>query len=801
MSFKCPNCKSENPDDTFYCGRCATPLKHEDKLSITKTLITPSQMMQMGRTVAGRYQIIEELGRGGMGVVYKADDTKLKRTVALKFLPSELTHIPDIKDRFMREAQAAAALDHPNICTVYEFYEAEEKSFISMAYVEGQSLKKKIESGPLELDEALRIASQVAEGLHKAHKKGVVHRDIKSANIMVTEENQAKIMDFGLAKMIGGNLITKEASTMGTVAYMSPEQARGQAVDNRTDIWSFGIVLYEILTGQLPFKGEHEQSIIFSILHDKPEKMSCLRIGISSELEQVVDTALAKNPEERYQHIDEMLEDLKSIAEGLLPLKAGEGPGKRELSRDNRTLLYAGIDSIAVLPMDNLSGDPGQEYFSDGITDALISELAKISALRVISRQSVMQYKGSIKPMPEIAKELNVKAIVEASVLTAGSKVRINAKLVQAPTDQTFWAQSYERELTDILVLQSEVAQTLAREIKVELTPEEKSRLSSAHVVDVEAHKAYLKGRYFLNKLTPEDINKSIEYFQLAIKMDPDYAPPHAGLSDACFHLVDWVIPPDKTSAIDDARTKSRDAARKAIELDEMLSEAHSSMATTQAFFEWDWAGAEASFKRAIELNPGDALAHIHYSQFLSLIGKHNTALREARRAEELIPLSPLACYFVGQAYYLARQYGQAIQQLEKALEFDPFFIPALNLYGFVYFIKKQHKEAIAVWGKMHGLTGRKELTKFFAELDFKEALQKWLELSETPNAAFCLKPSTFGLVHMMLENKDEAFDWLEKAYAERDTYLVFSKMEPAYDFIRSDPRFQDLIRRMNFPD
>jgi serine/threonine protein kinase len=318
MTMQCPKCHADNPDDSIYCGKCATPLKSAEEISITKTLVAPAESLQKGSIVGGRYKIIEELGRGGMGVVYKAEDTKLKRAVALKFLPPELTHISEVRDRFMREAQAAAALDHPNICTVHEVDEAEEKTFISMAYVEGQSLKKKIESGPIELDEALRIARQVAEGLEEAHKKGVIHRDIKGANIMVTEKGQAKIMDFGLARMAGGTLVTKAGTTMGTIAYMSPEQARGEEVDHRADIWSFGVVLYEMLSGQLPFKGENDQAVVYSILKEKPKPITDLKASIPMSLEQVVSKALEKNPDKRYQHMEELLDDLRSISEGIV---------------------------------------------------------------------------------------------------------------------------------------------------------------------------------------------------------------------------------------------------------------------------------------------------------------------------------------------------------------------------------------------------------------------------------------------------------------------------------------------------
>jgi len=428
MGKECPKCQFNNPDDTVYCGKCAAPLKSPEEISPTKTLVTPTQELIGGTTFAGRYQIIQELGRGGMGVVYKAQDTKLKRTVALKFLPPELTHISEVKDRFIREAQAAAALDHPNICTVYEFDEAEEKTFISMAYVEGQSLKKKIESGPFELDEALRIATQAAEGLQEAHKKGVVHRDIKSANIMVDERGQAKIMDFGLAKVTGTTLVTKEGMTMGTIAYMSPEQARGEKVNHRTDIWSFGVVLYEMFGGQLPFMGEHDQAVVYSILNKKPKPITELRSEIPVSIGQVVDKALEKNPDKRYQQIDELLDDLKSISAGIVPEEIKARLRKEKLRKRKRAILYAGavglviviavlaltlftgraeaIDSIAVLPLENLTGDTEKEFFVDVATEELIGQLGQISGLRrVISRTTVMKYKETDKTLSEIARE------------------------------------------------------------------------------------------------------------------------------------------------------------------------------------------------------------------------------------------------------------------------------------------------------------------------------------------------------------------------------------------------------------
>jgi len=532
VAKKCPKCQTENPETAKFCSECATPFPSEEEISVsqTKTFLTPTKDPIKGTTFAGRYQLIEELGRGGMGVVYKAEDTKLKRTVALKFLPPELTHIADVKDRFMREAQAAAALDHPNICTVYEFDEAEEKTFISMAYVEGKSLRKSLESGPLELDEALRIATQVAEGLQIAHKKGIIHRDIKSANIMVTEDNQAKIMDFGLARMTGGTLITQEGTAMGTIAYMSPEQAQGEEVDHRTDIWSFGVVLYELFTGQLPFKGEQDQAVVYSILNRKPKPLAELRSEIPVSIGQVVDKALEKNPDERYQQIDELLDDLKSISAGIVPEEIKARLRKAKLRRRKRTILYASaaglviamvvialnlfmggrveaIESIAVLPFENLTGDAGKEYFVDGATDEVINQLCKIGAWNVISRTSVMHYKGVDKTLTEIARELNVDAVVEGTVYQTGENVRIGVKLIDVlPEEQNLWADTYERPMIDVRIMYNEIAGTIADKTQVNLSAEEMYRLTSASQVNPESYDAWLKGRNHLNKTTPEGV-------------------------------------------------------------------------------------------------------------------------------------------------------------------------------------------------------------------------------------------------------------------------------------------------------
>lgn len=821
--MKCPKCHFDNPDTTRFCGECGTQLRPVEKISVshTKTIQTPMKGLAKGSTLAGRYEITEELGRGGMGVVYKAKDTKLKRTVALKFLPPELTHISEVKERFMREAQAAAALDHPNICTVYEFDETEEKTFISMAYIEGQSLRKRIESGLLNLDEAINIAIQTAEGLQEAHKKGVVHRDIKSANIMVDKRGQAKIMDFGLARVTGGTLVTKEGTTMGTIAYMSPEQARSEKVDHRTDIWSLGVVLYEMISGQLPFKGEHDQAVMYSILNEELEPITNLRSEIPMSIEQVVGKALEKNPDERYQHTEELLDDLKAILEGIEPEGIRARLRKAKLLRRKKAFLYAGIagfvvimtvialslftgraeaiDSIAVLPLENLSGDPDQEYFSDGITDALINELAKIRALRVISRTSVMQYKEVRKSLSEIARELNVDAVVEASVLTVGGRVQIRAQLIQAPTEQNLWAQSYERKMSDILFLQSEMAQTIAREIKVKLTPQEETRLASARPVNPEAYEAYLKGMFYLNKFTLEGFEKGLAYLQQAVEKDPADALPYAGLalgtSIAGHGLGFGLVPPRE------AFPPAKAAALKALELDEMLAEAHAALALVKLYYEWDWAGVEQAFRRALELNPNIPEAHRHYAWYLVLIGRLDEAIAEMKQAQQVDPLTPIYTAELGWLYWIAERYEEAIDEARKSLELNPDFPVGLYVLGGTYAEQGMYEEAIAAhqkagavnpawkWGlgRTYALAGRRdEARKILAELVEEARPSDTMPLAR---------------IYIILGEKDEALRWLEAAYEYRHGWIPWISRAPRPELLRDDPRFKDLLRRMNLPE
>jgi serine/threonine-protein kinase len=757
-----------------------------------------------------------------MGVVYKAEDTKLKRTVALKFLPPELTHIPDVKDRFMREAQAAAALDHPNICTVYEFDEAEKKTFISMAYVEGQSLRRKLESGPLELDEALRIATQAAQGLQIAHKKGVVHRDIKSANIMVTEDNQAKIMDFGLARMTGSTLITQEGMTMGTIAYMSPEQAQGEEVDHRTDIWSLGVVMYEMFGGQLPFMGEQDQAVVYSILNKKPKPLAELRSEIPVSIGQVIDKALEKNPDERYQQIDELLDDLKSISAGIVPEEIKVRLRKSKLRRRKRGILYTvaaglvvamvaialnlfmggrveAIQSIAVLPFDNLTGDSGQEYFVDGATDEVINQLAKIQAWRVISRTSSMHFKGVDKPLAEIARELNVDAVVEGTVYQTGESVRIGIKLIDVfPEEQNLWADTYNRPMTDVLIMYSEIASTIADKTQVNLTAEEMTRLTSASQVNPESYDNYLKGVPYLDKLTPEGFKIALQYFQLALEIDPNNALAHVGVANVWGSRYQMRIAPRQ-----EAMPLITTPIEKALEIDNTLAEAHWTLAGHRCWREWDWEGAEKEFQQALRLNPNLADAHRGYSHFLCHMGRIEEALPHIERALELDPLNSKHHGFYGVVLFYHRRFDDAMGAFRTALDLEPYNWVALGGMCWILYFKEKHDEALAIYRKLYSYDA--ELTKAL-EGGFEKAGHKgaYLALADLM-AEWYGKPgkSVYAMDisdnYFIAGNYDLAMDWLEKAYEEHDPILPYLGV-PYFDPLRSNPRFQDLLRKMNLP-
>ena len=765
----------------------------------------------IGQTIS-HYKILDKLGEGGMGVVYKAQDLKLDRLVALKFLPPHLAADEDDKKRFIHEGKAASSLDHPNICNVHEVDETPNgQLFIAMAIYDGASLSKKIEKSPLKIEEALDIATQVAEGLQAAHEKGITHRDIKSSNVIVTEKGRAIIMDFGLARSAGATQLTKTGSTLGTVPYMSPEQARGEKVDHRSDIWSLGAVIYEMVTGQLPFRSQYNEAIIYSILNESPQPITALRSGVPMELERIVKKCLEKNPADRYQHAEELIVDLRKVKG-----QAGKDvfAFKPNLLVRSKSFIYGGavivlgllvllalpllkgkeesIHSIAVLPLENFSRDPEQEYFADGMTEALITDLAKISALRVISRTSVMHFKATQKTAPEIAKELNVDAIVVGSVQRVGDRVRITAQLLHAPTDRHLWAESYERNLTDVLALQSEVALAIAKEIRAKVTPQEEARFTSAHPIKREPYEAYLLGRFHLRSLNEQDLEQAINQFERAIQLAPDDAAAYAGLSNAWLERGIWGA---KTHR--EVESPARTAALKAVELDAQLSEAHASLSTIKFVYDWDWGGAENGFKRALDIDPGNLDVHTQYAYLLMALGRHTEAVSEMHTAEQLDPLSSQTQADYGRVLYRARKYEDAISHLKRAIELEGRNYSAYGRLGDVYAILNRYNEAIAAFEKAREL--RSDEGMYLARIARVYALmgrrREALKLIKRMNALAFDIASVFAA----LGNKDESFKILEKAIQERSSLVVYFKEDPNLDILKSDPRWEGLIKKMKF--
>ncbi len=763
----------------------------------------------IGQTVS-HYNILQKLGEGGMGVVYKAEDTRLNRAVALKFLPPTVSEKD--KARLVREAQAIAQLDHPNICTVYEVDEAGGSPYIAMAYVEGVTLKERVEEGPRSIAEVLDLARQIANGLQAAHRKKIIHRDIKSSNIMLTPDGQVKIMDFGLAKLAGRTQLTREGSTVGTITYMSPEQARGDDVDHRTDIWSFGVVLYELLTGRLPFQSEYEQAVVYSILNDAPPPPRDRCPDVPPELEALVLKLLQKNAEDRCQSMDDIILDLAAIS----------GTGGRRLSLRRilgarRSLMYAaaisalllgvalvllwiyvwsahGIESIAVLPLENLSGDAEQEFLVEGIHDALITDLAKMGGLRrVIARASVMRYKGQDKPAGEIARELNVDALVTGAVVRVGNSVRVTAQLINPLTEGSLWAERYEREVRDVLSLQNEIVTAIATQLKLTLSPSKDDELVKARPVNPETYEAYLRGMYWLHKGTPDGIKKGMAFLRDAVDKDPGDARAYAGLAHGYMTVAHGPNPPV------DALSFARGATQRAIQLDSTLDMPYVSLGFLKAYHDYDWQGATQAMNRAISINPHLAIAHYHLAWFHVMFGRMEEAVVEHRRAQELDPLLPLHTAWLGDIYRRLARFDEAIAECRRAIEIDPNSPIGHLTLGRVYTDQRRFDEAFAALEKAGEIAPayRFEIGLAYAAAgrieDARGVLAAVEQLEPTPWWA-----RRRAELHMALGEKDEAVRWLN--FTPRTPLLPGIRVSEIFRPLHGDPRFIELLKSMNLP-
>lgn len=791
MVIKCPQCDTVNPSDSKYCKECATPLPTQE-VSVTKTLETPTEELTRGSTFAGRYEIIEELGKGGMGRVYRVEDTKLKQEVALKLIKPEIAKDKKTIERFRNELKTARMITHKNVCRMFDLGEAEGEYFITMEYVHGEELKSFIHrSGQLAVGTAVRIAKQVCEGLSEAHKLGVVHRDLKSSNIMIDKEGNVRIMDFGIARSLGAKGITGAGVMIGTPEYMSPEQAEVKEVDQRSDIYSLGVILYELVTGRVPFEGETPLGIAMKHKSETPKDPKELNAQIPGDLSHVILKCLEKDRKKRYQNVEKLLYKLTKIEKGILTPERISIERKPEAEKIKETEWQ---NSIAVLPFVDMSSAKDQEYFCDGIAEEIINALTHVQDLRVVARTSAFSFKGKDLDVREIGQKLNVNTILEGSIKKFGNRLRITTQLVNVADGYHLWSERYDRDMEDIFAIEDEISLVIVDKLKVRLLSGEKEKLMKRYTDNLEAYSLYLKGRYYWNSLTPEGWEKSYECYQQAIAIDSNYALAYTGLAIWHASLGFWGDAHPRK-----AFPQARELALKAIELDDTISDAHSVLGVVYWFHDWNRSEAQRAYQRSIEFEPANAFAHLNFALSLAMIKAFDEALLLVKKIQLLDPFSSLLNTWAASILSYSGKYEESVIQFQQIIASDPnSWQPHYNL-SVAYIYQEKLQDAISAASEAVKRSGGASIAKTFLGCAYalsgqKEKAQEQLNsLLERCQQKYV--PSTFFIwLYTTLEEIDEAYRWLEKAVRNHDPWLCFYGISPR-SVRASDPRFDNLIK------